>query len=59
MSTPVYEIYAVKYGERMGTRGGNLVYADPHDEPMAMDYYVWAIRNADVRSRTWFSSSLA
>jgi glyoxylase-like metal-dependent hydrolase (beta-lactamase superfamily II) len=42
-----YEIYAIKYGERVGTRGGMLVYGDPHDAPMAMDYFVWAIRNAE------------
>ena len=45
MPTPAYEVYAVKYGERVGTRGGMLVYGDPHDVPMAMDYFVWAIRN--------------
>lgn len=41
-----YEIYAIKYGERVGTRGGMFVYGDPHDVPMAMDYFVWVIRNA-------------
>ncbi len=40
-----YELYAVRYGERDGTRGGNLVFGDPHDAPMPMDYFVWAIRN--------------
>ncbi|HEX9584823.1 MAG TPA: N-acyl homoserine lactonase family protein [Gammaproteobacteria bacterium] len=47
MTIPTYEVYAVKYGERMATRGAALVYGDPHDAPMAMDYYVWAIRNED------------
>ena len=47
MSLIPYEIYAIKYGERVGTRGGMLVYGDPHDAPMAMDYYVWAIRSAE------------
>ena len=42
-----YEVYAIKYGERVGTRGGMFVYGDPHDAPMAMDYFVWAIRNAE------------
>ena len=47
MSAPPdsYEIYAIKYGERMGTRGGMFVGADPHDSPMPMDYFVWAVRN--------------
>jgi glyoxylase-like metal-dependent hydrolase (beta-lactamase superfamily II) len=40
-----YEIYAIKYGHRMGTRGGMFFGADPHDAPVAMDYFVWAIRN--------------
>ncbi len=47
MSLIPYEIYAIKYGERVGTRGGMLVYGDPHEAPMAMDYYVWAIRSAE------------
>jgi len=42
-----YEVYAIKYGERIGTRGGMLVYGDPHDLPMAMDYFIWVIRNPD------------
>jgi glyoxylase-like metal-dependent hydrolase (beta-lactamase superfamily II) len=47
MSTTLesYEIYAIKYGERMGTRGGMFIGADPHDAPMPMDYFVWAVRN--------------
>lgn len=47
MTIPVYEVYAIKYGERMATRGGALVYGDPHDAPMAMDYFVWVIRNEE------------
>jgi glyoxylase-like metal-dependent hydrolase (beta-lactamase superfamily II) len=45
--TPEYEIYAIKYGERMGTRGGIFIHGDPHDAPLAMDYFVWVIRNND------------
>lgn len=41
----VYEVFAVLYAQRMGTRGGMLIKGDPHDAPMAMDYYVWAIRS--------------
>ena len=40
-----YEVFAIRYGERDGTRGGNLVFGDPHEAPMPMDYFVWAIRN--------------
>ena len=42
----VYEVFAVKYGQRVGNRGGMLIFGDPHDAPMPMDYYVWAVRNA-------------
>ncbi len=47
MSDPVYEIYAVKYGERMGTRGTTFMGGDPHDAPLAMAYYVWALRSPE------------
>jgi len=47
MSGPeTYEIYAIKYGtlaERV--RGDNFITADPHDAPMPIDYFVWAIVN--------------
>lgn len=45
MALPEYEIYAIKYGDRVGTRGQIFVHGDPHDAPLAMDYFVWAIRN--------------
>lgn len=41
----IYEVFAIKYGQRTGTRGGMFIHGDPHDLPMAMDYFVWAIRN--------------
>lgn len=49
MTGQVHEIYAVKFGEnRTGVRGhffhGSA--ADPHDEPMRLDYFVWLIRSA-------------
>ena len=47
MPVPSYEVYAIKYGERMGTRGGIFVQGDPHDAPLQMDYFVWAVRNAE------------
>lgn len=42
-----YEIYAIKYGDRMGERGTMFVHGDPHDAPMAMDYYIWVLRNEE------------
>ena len=47
MTAPEYEIYAIKYGERMGTRGGMFIHADAHDAPLAMDYVVWAIKSPE------------
>ena len=41
-----YEVYAVKYATRDGTRSANFIGGDPHDGPMPMDYFVWLIRNA-------------
>jgi glyoxylase-like metal-dependent hydrolase (beta-lactamase superfamily II) len=46
---PEYEVYAIKYARRESTRNQNLLFADPHDGPMPIDYYVWAIVN-DERS---------
>ena len=47
MIVPSYEVYAIKYGERMGTRGGMFVLGEPDDTPLQMDYFVWAVRNAE------------
>lgn len=47
MSLPKYEIYAIKYAERMGTRGGIFMDGDPHDAPLAMDYFVWLIKSSE------------
>ena len=38
-----YEVYAVRYAERIGSRNQHLLHPDPHDGPMPMDYFVWAI----------------
>jgi len=49
MSLPCYEVFAIKYGERVGSRGAIFVGGDPHDAPLAMDYFVWVIRD-DART---------
>lgn len=50
MSTlPEYEVYAVKYAERGTTRSGSFMFRDPHDGPLAMDYYVWVLLGAGKR----------
>ena len=43
MTVPTYEVYAVKYAERASSSHSTFVFKDPHDAPMDMDYFVWAI----------------
>lgn len=45
-----YEIFAIRYGHLDRTATHNFLGGDPHDGPMPLAYYVWAIRNGD---RTW------
>src|SRR5262245_52576547 len=45
-----YHVYAVKYAEREARRPEHFLGGDPHDVPMPMDYFVWAVVGAD---RTW------
>lgn len=41
--TDTYEIYAIKYGDHDRTASENFLGGDPHDGPMPIDYFVWAI----------------
>jgi len=61
MSTPIYEIYAVKYATRAAQRRDHFVGGDPHDAPMAMDYFVWAVRNRErlIVVDTGFTAEMA
>nr|MDB9846536.1 hypothetical protein [Acidimicrobiales bacterium] len=45
-----YQVYAVKYAERDASRGEHFIGGDPHDTPMPMDYFVWAVVGPD---KTW------
>ncbi len=51
-SLPQYRIYAIKYAERIGRRAEMFLGGDPHDAPMAMDYFVWAVVDPG-RDRAW------
>jgi glyoxylase-like metal-dependent hydrolase (beta-lactamase superfamily II) len=45
MSLEPYEVYAVRYAHNpVPTASNNFVGGDPHDGPMPLDYFVWAIR---------------
>jgi glyoxylase-like metal-dependent hydrolase (beta-lactamase superfamily II) len=48
--TAPYEVYAIKYGHHDRKASENFIGGDPHDGPMPLDYFVWAIKGKD---RTW------
>jgi glyoxylase-like metal-dependent hydrolase (beta-lactamase superfamily II) len=39
---PEYELFAIRYATREARRADHFIGGDPHDGPMAMDYFVWA-----------------
>ena len=41
-----YEVYAVRYAHHERRAAENFIGGDPHDGPMPLDYYVWAIVGA-------------
>ena len=43
---PTYEILALRYARHERTARDNFLGGDPHDGPMPLDYFVWAIRGA-------------
>ncbi len=45
-----YEVFAVRYARRDARRAEHFVGGDPHDGPMPMDYFVWAVVGRD---RSW------
>jgi glyoxylase-like metal-dependent hydrolase (beta-lactamase superfamily II) len=43
-----YEIYAIRYAHNPNAkRSNNFIGGDPHDGPMPLDYFVWAIKGPD------------
>jgi glyoxylase-like metal-dependent hydrolase (beta-lactamase superfamily II) len=59
--SPLYEVYAVKYATREARSSEHFHGGDPHDGPMAMDYFVWAAVSAGhtVVVDTGFSAEVA
>ena len=46
--TDVYEVFALKYAERsQRTRRESFIFADAHDTPHPIDYFVWVARNRE------------
>jgi glyoxylase-like metal-dependent hydrolase (beta-lactamase superfamily II) len=42
-SNEPYELYAIRYAHHDRRASENFIGGDPHDGPMPLDYYVWAI----------------
>ncbi|MEZ5666059.1 MAG: N-acyl homoserine lactonase family protein [Alphaproteobacteria bacterium] len=42
-----YELFAVRYGHHDRNAAANFIGGDPHDGPMPLDYFVWAIVGRD------------
>jgi glyoxylase-like metal-dependent hydrolase (beta-lactamase superfamily II) len=38
-----YEVYAIRYAHHERRAAENFLGGDPHDAPMPLDYYIWAI----------------
>jgi glyoxylase-like metal-dependent hydrolase (beta-lactamase superfamily II) len=38
---PTYELFAIRYATREAMRASHFMGGDPHDGPMAMDYFIW------------------
>src|SRR5512145_412933 len=50
MDDDTYELYAIRYGHHDRLASENFIGGDPHNGPMPLDYFVWAIKGAE---RTW------
>ena len=48
--SPVYEVYAVRYAHHHRMSGENFLGGDPHEVPMPLDFFVWAVVGVD---KTW------
>lgn len=64
MSTPQYEVYAIKYAHHARRASENFlggVPQDAHDGPMPLDYFVWLVRGAgrEIVVDTGFSAAMA
>jgi len=59
--TETYELYAVRYGHHDRTASHNFIGGDPHDGPMPLDYFVWAIvgENRTFVLDTGFDAAMA
>lgn len=47
MENGVWQVYAVKYAHHERMSSENFIGGDPHDVPMPLDYFVWALVSED------------
>lgn len=61
MSSPQYEVYAIKYAHHERRASENFIGGDPHDGPMPLDYFVWLVRGngCEIVVDTGFSAATA
>src|SRR5947207_13934384 len=61
MEPDTYEIYAVRYAHHERRASENFLGGDPHDGPMPLDYFVWAIigENRTLILDTGFDAAMA
>ena len=61
MTTPQYEVYAIKYAHHARRASENFIGGDPHDGPMPLDYFVWLLRGEgrEIVVDTGFSAAMA
>ena len=61
VEAPNFEVYAVRYAHREARRHEHFYGHDPHDNPMPMDYFVWAAVSSDhtVVVDTGFTAEVA
>ena len=43
----IWEVLAVRYGYRDGVISDHFYGPDPHDDPAALDFFVWVLRSGD------------
>ncbi len=44
MAIEPYEVYAIRYAHHERNASANFLGGDPHDGPMPLDYFLWAIK---------------
>jgi glyoxylase-like metal-dependent hydrolase (beta-lactamase superfamily II) len=47
MANGVWQVYALKYGHHHRMSSENFIGGDPHEVPMPLDYFVWALVSDD------------